>query len=269
MSDPAPIPANPANADAAPAASPAILSDDEYSKYLLHQKNEMIPVLRGLIQHVSQVTMFFNEGRDMVVTSVVSFDDNSLVLDFGPNSDLNRKALDAQRLFCVTQLDKVKIQFLLLGVSQVEADGRPAFKAALPENMLRLQRREFYRLVLPITRPLTMIAPMIQLDGSRKNMDVQVGDISGGGLGIVNLPKTVQIQPQMVFEGCRLDLPDVGVITTAIKVCSVMETRTRSGATTRRAGCEFVKLAGPMLTLIQRYIIKMERERKARESGLG
>jgi len=37
----------------------------------------------------------------------------------------------------------------------------------------------------------------------------------------------------------------------------------------RRAGCEFMNLPGPMQTLIQRYIIKIERERKAHESGLG
>jgi c-di-GMP-binding flagellar brake protein YcgR len=51
-------------------------------------------------------------------------------------------------------------------------------------------------------------------------------------------------------------------------VRSVFEMTTRSGSKSQRAGCEFVKLPGPMLTLIQRYIIKVERERKARESGM-
>ena len=37
----------------------------------------------------------------------------------------------------------------------------------------------------------------------------------------------------------------------------------------KRAGCEFCNLSGPMATLIQRYIIKVERERKARDSGIG
>ena len=251
------------------AAANAILSDDEYSRFLLHNKNEMLPVLKGLYEHVAQITMFFNEGRDMVLTSLVSYDENGMVLDFGPSNDLNRRALEAERLFCITQLDKVKIQFLLRGVDRVEIEGRPAFRAKLPENMLRLQRREYFRLTLPITRPLKMVAPMIQADGIKRNMDVEVGDISGGGLAIVNLPKTIPLESGLMVEGCRLDLPEVGLVTANLKVCSIMETKTRSGANLQRAGCEFVKLPGPMSTLIQRYIIKIERERKARESGLG
>lgn len=267
MSEPTPPATTPADHTVTPAAPP-ILSDDEYSKFLLHYKNEMFPVLKGLIDRVSQVTMFFNEGRDMVITSIVSYDDNSMVLDFGPSSELNRKALEADRLFCVSQLDKVKIQFLLRGLTRIEDNGRPAFKAALPESMLRLQRREYFRLSLPITRPLRMQLPMVQEDGSRAIMNIEVGDLSGGGLAIVNLPDTFKLEPGMEFESCRLELPEVGEITAKLRVCSLMETKTRSGNTLHRAGCEFIKLPGPMLTLIQRYIIKIERERKARESGM-
>jgi c-di-GMP-binding flagellar brake protein YcgR len=249
-------------------AATAILSDDEYSKFLLRHKNEILPVLRGLITHVSQVTMFFNEGRDMVLTSIVRLDDDAMVLDLGPNSELNRKALEAAKLFCITQLDKVKIQFLLRGLSLTDDGGRQAFKTALPETVLRLQRREYFRLALPITRPLSMLVPMKQLDGTQKTLDLQVGDLSGGGLAIVNLPLTVQIEIGMEFQGCRLDLPEVGLITTGLRVCSLMDTRSRGGATLHRAGCEFFNLPGPQATLIQRYIIKIERERKARESGM-
>lgn len=261
-------PSQAAGIEAGSAAANAILSDDEYSKFLLHTKSEMLPVFKRLVEEVSQVTMFFNGGRDMVITCLANFDDDSLTLDFGPSSELNRKALAADRLFCISQLDKVKIQFLLRGVTQVTDNGRPAFRARLPENMLRLQRREFFRLTLPITRPLSMTATMKLASGSNQTMDIQVCDISGGGLSIINLDKAIPIEPGLVLEGCRLDLPEVGMVTCTLKVCSVQETTNRVGATFHRAGCEFVKLAGPMSTLIQRYIIKMERERKARDSGM-
>jgi c-di-GMP-binding flagellar brake protein YcgR len=257
-----------AGIEAGSAAAQAILSDDEYSKYLLHTKNEIFPVLKRLAEEVAQVTMFFNGGRDMVITSIVSFDNDFLILDFGPSGELNRKALAADRLFCISQLDKVKIQFLLRGVTQVDDGGRPAFQTRRPENMLRLQRREFFRMTLPITRPLNMKATLKLASGANQSMDIQVCDISGGGLSIVNLDKAIPIESGLVLESCRLDLPEVGMVTCTLKVCSVQETVNRSGASFHRAGCEFVKLAGPMSTLIQRYIIKMERERKARESGL-
>jgi hypothetical protein len=72
----------------------------------------------------------------------------------------------------------------------------------------------------------------------------------------------------MEFPNCRIELPEVGFVTATVKIRSVFEITLRSGARIKRAGCEFVKLPGPMSTLVQRYIIKVERERKARESGM-
>jgi c-di-GMP-binding flagellar brake protein YcgR len=57
-------------------------------------------------------------------------------------------------------------------------------------------------------------------------------------------------------------------VTATLRVRSIFEFSTRSGAKHKRAGCQFIDLPGPMLTLIQRYIIRIERERKARESGM-
>jgi c-di-GMP-binding flagellar brake protein YcgR len=66
---------------------------------------------------------------------------------------------------------------------------------------------------------------------------------------------------------CSSDL-EVGVVITTLEVRNVFEITLRNGTRVTRAGCQFANLAGPMLTLIQRYIIKVERERKARESGM-
>lgn len=256
-------------ASAASAVTVELLSSDEYSKYMLETKNEMLPVLRGLIDRVAQVTMFFNEGKDMVLTSVIKYDDDKLYLDMGASSELNQKALQVDKLFCITQLEKVKIQFLLRGLKRVEIDGSPAFSALLPGSMLRLQRREYFRLSTPITRPLNCLVNLTLPDGSRQKLEAAVADISGGGLGLVHLPLTTPMEPGMELPNCRIDLPEVGIITATLRVCSMMEAINRSGTKTKRAGCEFVKLPGPMLTLVQRYIIKVERERKARETGMG
>jgi len=244
-----------------------LLSTDEFSQFMLNSKNEMFAVFRGMVEHVSQVTMFFNEGRDMVLTSMISYGDNGIFLDLGASPEMNRKAVEAKKLFCVTQLDKVKIQFILRGVRQVETKGGPAFKADLPDSVLRLQRREYYRLTTPITRPLKCVIPFPSAKGDRQVVEANVGDISGGGLGVISIPLDIPIETGLELS-CKIELPEVGVVMATIVVRSVFEAVTRSGVKSKRAGCEFVKLPGPMLTLIQRYIIKVERERKARESGM-
>jgi hypothetical protein len=51
-------------------------------------------------------------------------------------------------------------------------------------------------------------------------------------------------------------------------VRKVSQQETRGGLPYLRIGCEFTSLPGTRLAQIQRYITRMERERKARESGL-
>lgn len=271
-----PTPAAPAAPASEPIPAPQskssaiaeILPTEQFSQYLLYGKGEMLPVLRGLVEQVSQVTMMFNEGRDMVLTSLASCDEDGIVMDFGASQEMNRLAQKAEKLFCITQLGKVKIQFILRGVTEVEAGGRPAFFAALPDSILRLQRREHYRLALSITQPLKCRIRLVNAEGSSVLIDANVVDISGGGVGLAGLPLDLALEPDVKISGCVIESPELGSITTSLLLHRVIETTSRRGVRAKRAGCEFVDLTGSMEKLIQRFIMKVERERKARESGL-
>ncbi len=256
------------DASPTPQAVTEVLDNEEFSHYLLYTRSEMFPVLRGLIEHVSQVAMMFNEGRNILLTSLVSCDDNGLVLEYGASMEMNRKALKAETLFCVSHLDKVKIQFILRGVDQIEDGGRPAFHASLPDSILRLQRREFYRLVTPVAQPVRCRIRIPGPDGSSALVEAHVADISGGGILLVGLPLHLPLETDMELSGCGIELPEIGSIAISLRLRSLAESVSRSGIRARRAGCEFVNLPGPMARLIQRYIMKIERERKARESGM-
>jgi c-di-GMP-binding flagellar brake protein YcgR len=249
--------------------APNLLEPGEFTQFMLRTRNEILLVLRGLAEHIAQITIFFNEGKDMILTTLAVVADDHLVIDYGPNSELNRKALAAEKHFCVTTLDKVRVQFILRGFTSTELAGRPAFRSALPDEVLRLQRREFYRLVTPIARPLKCLVPIPLPANDLYLHEAHVFDISGGGMGLSAPPAGMPFGKEMEFPNCRIELPEVGIITGTLKVRSVFEVILRSGTRARRAGCEFVKLPGPQMTLIQRYIIRVERERKARTSGMG
>ncbi|MDP2795707.1 MAG: flagellar brake protein [Sulfurisoma sp.] len=249
-------------------SAPELLEPGDYSQYLLNAKSEIIFVLRALLPVAARITIYFNEGRDFLLTTLVAIGENTIILDYGSDPAMNRKALETDKLFCATQLEKVKIQFILRGVTEVSHEGRPAFRAAFPETVLRLQRREFFRLTVPIARPLRCILPYEKADGSRAQTEVKVVDISGGGMAIMVPPEDIGFQADAEFPNCRLELPEVGIVVATIKVCNVFEITLRNGSNVKRAGSQFKNLSGPMLTLVQRYIIKVERERKARETGM-
>lgn len=247
-----------------------LMQADDYSKYLLHSKKEIVFILRAMRDKGSLITVYFNQGNDFFLTTLlsVSADSNAMLLDPGSNAEMNGKALASEKLIFIATHEKVKIQFTARRLTRTEFEGREAFRAAIPDELLRLQRREFYRLTAPIAHPLRCSIPVKLADGTQSIIESTVVDISGGGLGVLVPPEGVEFETDHLFENCRLELPEVGTVLATLRVRNVFEFTLRSGVKSKRSGCEFVDLPGHMLTLIQRYIIRVERERKARETGM-
>ncbi len=247
-----------------------LIHDDEGKDYTLRARAEVLGVLRSLLEHSSLMTAYFNQGHDFLMTSLLKIapDGNTVVIDVSSNSEMNKRALTSDRLICVANLDKVKIQFVLQGVAPVQFEGHPAFLATTPATLLRLQRRDHYRLAMPVLHPLKCTIPQKTYDGTEKSIEVSVIDISGGGVGIVAKTDGIELSTDMLLPDCRIELPGIGVIVATLRIRSVYEVTLRTGARHKRAGCQFVDLPGKQQMLLQRFIITAERERKARESGL-
>lgn len=261
-------PNTPGSTPAAPVRTLAdFLPGDQFSQYLLTGKNEMFAVCRGLSENVSLISMIFNGGHDMVLTTLISWGENGMLLDFGASSEMNEAALKADKLFCSAQLDKVEIQFILRGVKRVVVDGRPTFHAQLPESILRLQRREYFRLLTPIVHPLRCRFRCPDASGNNLSLSAQVVDISVGGVCLAGLPADLPLSTDTQLSESSIDLPEGGTISAALKLRWLTEMVSRSGVPSKRAGFEFINLPHAKSTLIQRYITRTERERKARESG--
>lgn len=245
---------------------------DLYSEFLLHSRTEILFVLRTLIQKGAMMTAYCDEGRAFLLTTLVAIDDENdrLVFDYGADEEMNRAALTAQKIVFTTQIDRVKIQFSLQRMQLIDWEKRPAFAAPLPKTLLRLQRREYFRLSIPLTAPVKCGVPVSRADGSIQPVEAQILDISGGGFGLMVMPDLKELfQIGTQFSECRINLPDEGPVLADIRVRSTFDVTTRSGGRYCRTGCEFVNLPGTRLTLIQRYITRIERERKARLTGMG
>jgi c-di-GMP-binding flagellar brake protein YcgR len=243
-----------------------LLRPEDFSRYLLHSRSEILFVLRALQASKALISMHFDAGRGLLPTAILGVDDQAVILDASRDADLNHRAAAAAGVTCAAMQDKIRIQFSLTGLREVTQGGQPAFAAEPPASLLRLQRRENFRLGLSMVQPIKCQFPAGS--GPHHYVEATVVDISGGGLAVLAPPEGLRIEPGMEFPNCRVDLPGVGTVVTELRVRSVYETTLRNGNTAMRAGCEFVDLPGSMLNLIQRYIIRVERERKARESGL-
>jgi flagellar brake protein len=244
---------------------------DDYSKFLLYSKSEIVFVLRGLIQKGAMITVYFDHGKSFLLTSLLALspDNNDLIVDIGSDEEMNRKALLADKLIFITMIDKVKVQFSLGKLTSAQHEGRQAFRGALPETLLRLQRREYFRLSTPIAHPVMCVIPLKRADGSTLVVDVPLLDLSGGGVGLMaSSEQAALFETDMIFPDCKIALPDEGLLVATLAVRNTYEITTKNGSHHVRVGCEFIDLPSSRLTMIQRYITRVERERKARLSGL-
>jgi c-di-GMP-binding flagellar brake protein YcgR len=221
-----------------------LMQADDYGKYLLHSKKEIVFLLPAMRDSGVMITVYFNQGNDFLLTTLlsVSADGNTLLLDPGSNAEMNRKALASDKLVFIAAHDKVKIQFSVKHLAKTEYEGREAFRAAIPDELLRLQRREYYRLTAPIAHPLR--CTIRRGDGTNTTFETTVIDISGGGLGVMAPPEGVEFETDHLFENCRIELPEVGTVLATLRVRNVFEFTLRSGAKTKRSGCQFVDLPG-------------------------
>lgn len=236
----------------------------EYAQYLLHSQQEITQVLRGVMKSTELVTAYFDHGAQFFLTSVVAVQPGSdaLFLDYGVDAVTNRRALEASRVVFVTSQERVKVQFSTGPLQEVEFNGRPAFRTHLPRVLLKLQRREYYRLVTPLRSPLVCVVP-----APKGRIEAMVTDISVGGVGLSGLPATVALKTGSQYPGCRIVLPDAGTILAGIEVRSLQDITLRSGAVVKRAGCRFVDIPASQQAMIQRYIIRIDRERLALVKG--
>ena len=245
-----------------------IHADDE-AKYVLRDAREILAVLRNLVGARALVSARLAPGNESVLSTLVEVaeDGSSLLLDGSADALQNQRMEHADALDCVTQLDKVRIQFLLRGQRLVEDGGSPGFRAAPPDALLRLQRREFYRLQTPISEAVSCTLALPRVDGSRREAELRILDISGGGVAIAVPPVGVQFEPGTEFPDSLLRLPDTAPIPARLVVRNLFRITRRGGAEVLRAGCEFADLPRGAEDAIQRYILRVERTRNARERG--
>ncbi|UGQ45208.1 flagellar brake protein [Massilia endophytica] len=242
---------------------------ENWHDYTVESRREIVSLLRNIGEKNQLLRMLVRGESDVAVTSILDVepDEGYMVLDCPISRDQTRRVLAAHSLQFETSLDKIRILFSSDGAEEMEYDGRAALQVAIPATMIRLQRREYYRMATPVTNPVRVHIPIpVELGGGDNTFPLS--DISCGGIAILDPKLMLGDTPGMIFKNCRIDLPD-GPITTDLEIRSAQEVTLLNGKTNRRLGCQFVDLSRGALAAVQRYITKLERERNARLAGLG
>ena len=245
-----------------PHAPPTFEDDD---RIRIYSRTEIIFTLRTIMQRGELVHIYLANGHETIVTSILAIDGerDAVVFDYGIAEEINQRALQASRLIVNSALDKVKIHFICNKLTKIAFADRPAFRSQVPETLVRIQRREYFRCPTPISKPIKCLIPL-PAGSPAGRMEVTVVNISCGGLGVMDCNDNHYLEEGATYSNCKLMLPESETIQISIKICSSTEITLKNGKKGHRIGCQFINMGHDTSAKIQRYIMKLERQQRDR-----
>ncbi|RJX34164.1 MAG: flagellar brake protein [Oxalobacter sp.] len=242
------------------------LNVDNLEAYQVVSRREIKLLLRNIQSERQLVKMIYNSDGESIVTSILEVDpvDNTLIIDCAQNEKQNQKIAEQASFSFDTSLQKVRIMFFSNHIERCDYEGQPAFKLALPRRLIRLQRREVYRVRVPRT---PVVVPMMT-DKGVEEITAYLQDLSTGGIGMLDESQRLDYTIGRNYENCRITLLDKSVIVATLQVRNSQEISLASGKVMRRFGCQFIDLPNNAKLNLQRLITKIEREQNAKSSGI-
>jgi flagellar brake protein len=231
----------------------------DLERYWLYSKFEIDALIARLCDDRVPMTVYWASDGQFAVTQILKVDavHSEVHFDLPNQPEQQTQLLGAAELVCVAFIEAVKLQFTIDSPRRSSEGGYPTFVSALPERVLRLQRREYYRVRTPESLSANCLVPY---SGDKAQYEsVRVLDVSVGGLALLAYPRHFNPTDGAVIDRCYLDLPGVGTVTVRVRVAHVEPSK---GGQSRRCGCEFIDLSPQARMMLQRYVHKIDVEQR-------
>lgn len=241
----------------------------ELEQFTVYARAEIAAMLRRLRDAGTPVNAYHDMSSGFAVTAVldVLVEDDAVIVDPPSDPSAARHLLAAEYVTFVAFVGNIKMQFSVDGVVAASWQGAPAVRIRMPDAMMRLQRRESFRVRPPLSKPaMCMVPHPPQLDengrvlthGKQRFEALRVLDLSVGGLAVLAYPEKLDLPRGERIEGCFLDLPGIGSIGLSVVVRHVDPVPRDESA--RRCGCEFADMSPAARMALQRYVNMIEAE---------
>lgn len=240
-------------------------------QFVLHNAKAIGQILADLLKQKTTLKVSFNNGNDVYLTTVIALDTvNHLVfLDIGRDEAFNQRLLESHQV-TFEKDDGIRVRWVSTRLVAANMSDGKAIKIAQPQSMIRLQRRDYYRIPTPIINPVLcrMPIPDPKNPDVDKTMEFTLVDISLGGVGVTSLGiLEPSFTPGATFNNCKMDFPDIGTTSLKLQVMSISPIPMKDGTIKHRIGLKFIEPSRGNEGLIHRYTYTLERAAMALANG--
>ncbi|MEI8362018.1 MAG: flagellar brake protein [Betaproteobacteria bacterium] len=246
------------------------LPDEE--QHVIHNLKEIAQILTALCKGKEMLSMSFNDNKEVCLTTIIAVDmkNHAVHLDVGIDDAFNSRLLASHHVI-FSKNDGIRIKWVSAHVSEITlADGK-AIKIALPQKLIRMQRRDFFRLTTPIINPVPCVIPVHDKanPGKEDVLELTLMDVSLGGICVL---ASAPLNPLMVigehFDGCKISFPDIGVTSLTLQVRNIRSFTLMDGTQKYHIGLQFIQPSRGNEGMINRYTFNLERAALAAASEL-
>lgn len=238
--------------------TPKIDSIENMEHYMLYGRGEIMQKLRQLGKKHSLITLHFDESTMLSTVVDVLSDKNLLVLDYGGSEEMNEKLLKHNRAVVKTDYDGIQAQFTIKDIRKARLQGKASFACPLPEDVLWVQRREYYRVRIPLSEVVT--CELIHGDNNRTEYPVL--DISTGGIALFDKDDELELEPGNIFHNCKLTLGDHSSAYINLEIRNHILKNPNNPEEGTRCGCAFINLTGDFEVDLQKFINIVDLQQK-------
>ena len=239
-------------------------------EFRIKSKKEMQFILQDIAEKGSRVALYYDGTQHFILTTLYGANADGMWLDISPSPQENKRILLSEKITFVSMHQHVKVQFEAQDIVEALLEGDKTFYLDLPEYLLRIQRRDHFRLRIPASTPFKCFVPVKPFDPNKPGepeiiRDLPVMDISTGGIGLLCGEYEAGLQPKATFQNCRISLPDIGTIRVNIEVKNNVKFSAPNGATRTRIGCQFLRMDNQASLLLQSYVNRLQSESLAKD----
>jgi len=180
-----------------------------------------------------------------------------IAVETGAGPDDTKPLLQAKQVVFSGRVDGIAVKFEVGMVREATLDGYNLLAAPIPDALLWLQRRQYFRAFIPHDMP-------IKCQISLPNEEYHWFDVINLSVrGIALLDKSGRLRfwgrTGQVFEHCRLDLPNFETERFDLQIRSKLETSAEATrAPTLRVGFSFLEIHPRLEAKIQRLLNELE-----------